>query len=63
MYEDKRIITVTRYHTSKYCNEKHARISLQGKWLGELGFTFGKQVSVTFENENNNPQLILKLID
>ncbi len=63
MNEEKRVITVTSYKTSKYCNEKHSRISLQGKWLGELGFTFGKNVSVTVESENNNAKLILKLID
>jgi hypothetical protein len=62
MYEDKRIVTVTNYHTSKYCTEKNSRISLQGKWLGELGFAVGRNVSVTVENENNNPQLIVKLI-
>ena len=63
MYEDKRMVTVTHYQTSKYCTGKNCRISLQGKWLGELGFAVGKIVSVTAITENNKPQLILKLIN
>lgn len=62
-YEGKRIITVTNYHTSKYCTGKHCRISLQGRWLGELGFAMGQNISVTATKENDKPQLILTLMD
>ena len=62
MSENKRIVTITTYRTSKYNPEK-SRMSLQGAWLNELGFTPGKHVSVTIEKENDKPKLILKLID
>ena len=37
------------------------KIVLQGKWLKDCGYSVGNKISVKVENENNNPQLIVKL--
>ena len=63
MDENERILTVVDHMTNSYYKEKYSRLLLQGRWLREAGFVAGNRVSVGVENENNKPQLIIKLID
>ena len=43
--------------------EKYSKILLEGKWLQDLGFTVGKEVSVKIANEDNKNKLIVSLVE
>jgi len=63
MYEEERIITVNQYLTPSYCKEKNSMIVLRGKWLRDLGFAVGRNISVKVSNANDRIQLIVSLVD
>ena len=60
---DEMILPVCEYLTPSHCKEKYSRILLQGKWLRDLGFTVGKQVSVQISNVNNKIELCISLVN
>ena len=63
MDKNERILTVVDHMTNSYFQERYSRLLLQGRWLREAGFVGGSHVCVKVENENNNPQIIIKLVD
>ena len=63
MYNDEIILTVSKFLTPSYEEEKYSKISLQGKWLRDLGFTVGKKVSVQVANINDKVELVVSLVD
>ena len=65
MDENARILTVYDFLSPSYLdgNKKYSRILLQGKWLRDLGFTVGKQVSVKVANLNDKVELCISLVD
>ena len=63
MYNDEIILTVSKFLTPNYETEKYSKISLQGKWLRDLGFTVGKKVSVQVCNVTNKIELVISLVD
>ena len=57
------ILPVQEYMTPRNCEEKYSRILLQGKWLRDLGFTVGKNVSVQVSNTDEKIELYISLVD
>jgi len=63
MFNDEKILKVNQYMTPSYCKEKNSMIVLKGKWLTDLGFTVGKNVSVQVANAHDKIELVLSLVD
>ena len=62
MCENERILTIQPMPTPSYYNESFSRISLQGMWVRDLGFTAGRKVFVKSINTDNKIQIIVSLV-
>ena len=61
---DNELLTIVHgFLTISDYKEKYSKILLEGKWLQDLGFTIGKEVSVKIINEDNKNKLIVSLVD